>query len=1092
MEAARTKTPARAAAPAPVPAARPVRAVVPPGQVQLQSALKVSSPGEAAEKEAEATAARVVRRSGPDRPPAAPAAGPGGPPRRGLGPLQSTYVSRFRGAVGATGPVLVASRQAAGPPRVTPRTAADIAAAGSGAPLPESERRFMEQRFGADFSRVRIHTGERAARLSRQLNAQAFTVGNQIFFGRDRFRPGSPEGRELLAHELTHTIQQGAAVQRSVEPGPPVTERSAPQVQRLSLGAVADRLASWANAIPGYRMFTIVLGVNPINMSRVDRSPANVLRAVVEFIPGGFLITRALDNYGVFDRVGTWVEQQLRTLGITGDSIRRAIAEFVEPLGLSDIVLDPGGVWDRAVGIFTGPIERIKSFVSGLASAILGFIKDAILRPLGQLAADKVPGWDLLKAVLGRDPVTGESAQPDGEALIGAFMKLIGQQEVYENLKKANALKRAGAWFKSAVGELLSFVSEIPSVFLQALRDLTIEDVILLPLAFVKVGRVFAGFATRFASWAVSKVLSLLEIIFDVVAPSLMPYLRQAAGSILRNPIGFGVNLVRAVRLGVVNFGASIGVYFKAALIDWLTGSLPGVYIPKSFELSEFVKFVFSVLGLSWQNVRAKLVKVIGETAVLVLEETFDIVVTLVKDGPAAAWDKIKEHLANLRDQVVGGIVDMVVDLIAKKAIPQLAALFIPGAGFISAIIKIYDTIQTVRSKLSRIAQVVGSVVNSIAAIAAGDVAGPARRVETALAGLLSPAISILASFAGLGKVADKVMGVIQKIRAKIDKALDALVGWIVTAAKTLGKLVVVGAKKLLGWWKARIAFSADAESHSLYFQGERASATLVVASSPLPIEAFLASKQAEAKADNEKHQAIGAIRALLAKANVLIQKVKKDEQNEQLQRDIESTMNAMAVPLIKLLSTKEWGTPENPAPIAYEKRRAAAYPTFLLASGDLIGLKQPELRTRLGQKALKGRIWECRPTVQTAIPGESPLGLAAASQIEVGKKIEFKETGSRGGKVGAFKRMVERYGLKPSENGWDVDHVIELQIGGVDEFANLWPLPAGENRSSGSLIKEATTNPAGQAPLAVSAAFQLKKTKSKPLWLIVTSTRQR
>ena len=95
-------------------------------------------------------------------------------------------------------------------------------------------------------------------------------------------------------------------------------------MQRLGLSDALDFFAERAYAIPGFRMFTILLGLNPINMSRVDRSAANILRALIEFIPGGVLITQALDNYGVFDRVGNWVEQQIRTLGMTGAAIRAA------------------------------------------------------------------------------------------------------------------------------------------------------------------------------------------------------------------------------------------------------------------------------------------------------------------------------------------------------------------------------------------------------------------------------------------------------------------------------------------------------------------------------------------------------------------------------------------------------------------------------------------------------------------------------------------------------------------------------------------------------------------------------------------------
>lgn len=90
---------------------------------------------------------------------------------------------------------------------------------GGGQPLPKSERVFFEPRFGFDFSAVRIHTDGRAASLAQSLNARAFTVSNDIFFGYGSFHPDAASGKQLLAHELTHTIQQQslAAASRSSE-----------------------------------------------------------------------------------------------------------------------------------------------------------------------------------------------------------------------------------------------------------------------------------------------------------------------------------------------------------------------------------------------------------------------------------------------------------------------------------------------------------------------------------------------------------------------------------------------------------------------------------------------------------------------------------------------------------------------------------------------------------------------------------------------------------------------------------------------------------------------------------------------------------
>lgn len=75
-------------------------------------------------------------------------------------------------------------------------------------PLPDTIRRFMEPRFGTDFSQVRIHTDASSAHVARAVNARAFTVGRDIVFGHGQYAPDSNEGKRLLAHELTHTLQQ--------------------------------------------------------------------------------------------------------------------------------------------------------------------------------------------------------------------------------------------------------------------------------------------------------------------------------------------------------------------------------------------------------------------------------------------------------------------------------------------------------------------------------------------------------------------------------------------------------------------------------------------------------------------------------------------------------------------------------------------------------------------------------------------------------------------------------------------------------------------------------------------------------------------
>lgn len=79
---------------------------------------------------------------------------------------------------------------------------------GKGHSLEGSSKDMMEQAFAADFSQVRVHTDAESHRMNQSIHAQAFTYGNDIYFNKNKYRPESREGRHLLAHELTHTIQQ--------------------------------------------------------------------------------------------------------------------------------------------------------------------------------------------------------------------------------------------------------------------------------------------------------------------------------------------------------------------------------------------------------------------------------------------------------------------------------------------------------------------------------------------------------------------------------------------------------------------------------------------------------------------------------------------------------------------------------------------------------------------------------------------------------------------------------------------------------------------------------------------------------------------
>lgn len=754
---------------------------------QVRTALRISSPGDSAEREAEATARRVMRM------PAPPRLGP----IVGHAPIQaarepSVPVPRPQAPPGSASP----PPKARAPDETSPELEAAIKKEkGGGRPLAADVISFMEPRFKADLGAVRIHTGGKAENLATRLGANAFTYGRDIFFNAGQFKPESQEGMELIAHELTHTIQQREVVQREVAEAAPVEvrETSEPKVQRGIVSRALDWIADKANYIPGFRLFTIVIGVNPVNMSKVDRSGANILRALIEFIPGGGLIVEALENHGVFEKGGKFIEDQFRSLGMVGSAFRDALMEFIDSLGWRDI-FRLGSVWSRAKRIFTDPVKKLIEFGKNLVSGIAEIVKEAIIKPLGRWAAANIPKWDLLVGVFGKNPISDEGASP-ASALIGGFMELIGQKEIWDNIQKGGAVAKAWAWFQGAMKGALALVTSIPGRVMDTIRSLTIFDIVTIAGAFRKIFGAFASFVGDFIRWAGGTVLALLEIIFSVVAPSVVPYLKKAGGAfskIIKAPGTFISTLVKAGKQGFNQFKAKIVTYLRDALFKWLLGSAEGagIYFPKSFAPVELLKLGLSVLGLTWANVRAKLVAATNETVVKALETGFELVRTLVTQGPAAAWEELLKTLSNLKAMVIDAAIDFVKGEVVKIAIEKLVSFLTPAGAFIQAVIAIFRTIMFVVNKLAEIGRLVAAFIDGLAALANGVVAAAANKVESVLATGLSLAISFLANFAGLGNIPKKVMEIIKKIRAPVDKAIDGVIKWIIDKARKLGRFV--------------------------------------------------------------------------------------------------------------------------------------------------------------------------------------------------------------------------------------------------------------------------------------------------------------
>jgi hypothetical protein len=569
---------------------------------------------------------------------------------------------------------------------------------GLGQPLDHGTRSQMESAFGSGFQHVRVHTGIEADQLNRAVNARAFTTGRDIFFRVGEYSPNSFSGRELLAHELTHVVQQTGTVHTKLTISQPgdryeqeadriahavmqrqmILTRQVPIPANLSASpwrvqrqfgfltdvteGIIDRASNYirerAQSIPGYDLLGVILGRDPITQRPVERNATNLLRGLLGLIPGGTQMFENLQQSRVIERAFNWVSGELTRLNLTWGVIRGAIERFLRTLGPGD-AFNLGGVFDRARAIFGPIVASVISFARSAGSRILEFIFEGALA-LGGGAAQRV---------------------------LAIF-------------------RRIGATFSMIVND----------------------------------------------------------------------------------PVRFLQNLLNAVLGGFRQFGTNILTHLRTAIFDWLFGALQGVglQLPQRFDMRGIVSIILQILGLTYARLRARLVRLIGERPVQMLEQAFDFLRILVTQGIAAAWEKIIEYAQNLTDTVIEGIKTWIRNTIVGQAIQQIASLLTPVGAVIQAIIKIYNTVMFVIERAQQIVAFVESVIDSIDNIARGNINAAINYVERTLARILPLVISFLARFIGLGGISNQIRQIVQRIQSVVDRAIDRVLDWIRERARAL------------------------------------------------------------------------------------------------------------------------------------------------------------------------------------------------------------------------------------------------------------------------------------------------------------------
>lgn len=290
----------------------------------------------------------------------------------------------------------------------------------------------------------------------------------------------------------------------------------------------------------------------------------------------------------------------------------------------------------------------------------------------------------------------------------------------------------------------------------------------------------------------IKTIIALGEMLLRVLAKAA-----EAVGDIIADPIAFLGNLVSGVMGGLKRFLARIATHLRNALAEWLFGTLggAGIKLPARLDGAGILDLVLQVIGLTYASIRARVARVVGEPVVAHMEQAVDLFKTLAGGGLGALWELVSDRLADLRDSVLGKIEEWVVERVIKGGIAWIIGLLNPVAAFIKACKAIYAIVTFIVERARQIMAFVDSVLDSIGAIARGDLGAAEEKVEGSLAKALPLAIGFLASLLGLGDVSAKVKSTIAAVRRPVERAVDAVVmGVARTFKRTFGG--VAGAMK--------------------------------------------------------------------------------------------------------------------------------------------------------------------------------------------------------------------------------------------------------------------------------------------------------
>jgi hypothetical protein len=421
----------------------------------------------------------------------------------------------------------------------------------AGQPIPDEPRQSLETSFGTSLADVRLHVGSQSGELAAEVSANAFTVNKDIYFGDGQFAPGSQQGYHLLAHEVTHTLQQGGAVSASsatVSDPADASEREAEDVatrvtQQRAAGPVQgtapdvmrdatdlipdfilDGVKSAISAIPGYDLLAGIIGKDPITDQPVRMNRTELIEKLLTYGPFGANVGQVLQAVDVLGDVYTLVTDGLSANNLTMARIERDIGAAWDEISVTNGI-------DGNAAIVRRYVDAILNDISGFVRGIVGQVIEKVRAVVAEVAEPHLqdpqikPVWDLARKVLHYDPLRGEDVNAPTVEILGDFLRLIGKEDALAQMTERGTLQQTADWLDTQFATFVSIKNDLLQLFADAWDAISPQNLPnlldtlprLAQRAFDLVRRIGA-----FATTVLAKVLELVKV-------SLLGWLSQHA-----------------------------------------------------------------------------------------------------------------------------------------------------------------------------------------------------------------------------------------------------------------------------------------------------------------------------------------------------------------------------------------------------------------------------------------------------------------------------------------------------------------------------------------------------------------------------------